>query len=244
MALGASLGRAALAAALLGVLGGQAGAEEGVGVLAGRVRIAGRIPEAVEVVVAKDRGTCGAAQEVQAFQVDQEGGLAEAAVLLPDLGGPPPPAAPTLDNLGCRFAPALQVVPPGALLSIRNSDRILHSAHAIDERGATRFHVALPVFREETPAAVGPPGFLRVRCDVGHPWMRAGIVVTGGPAAVSDRGGRFRIAGVPAGVHRLLLWHDGLGLRERAVTVVGGEETWVEWAVEAPAAAAGRARVP
>lgn len=244
MALGAPLGRAVLAAALLAVLGGQAGAGEGVGVLTGRIRIAGDVPEALEVAVAKDRGTCGAAQEVRIFQVDQEGGLAEAAVLLPDLVGPPPAAAPALDNLGCRFAPALQVVPPGALLSIRNSDRILHSAHAIDERGATRFHVALPVFREETPVAVGSAGFLRVRCDVGHPWMRAGIVVTGGPAAVTDSAGRFRIAGVPAGVHRLLLWHDGLGLRERAVTVVGGEETWLEWPVEAPAAPASRARVP
>ncbi|MGH7394814.1 MAG: hypothetical protein ACREJF_04355, partial [Candidatus Methylomirabilales bacterium] len=91
---------------------------------------------------------------------------------------------------------------------------------------------------------VGPSGFLRIRCDVGHPWMRAGIVVTGGPAAVTDGTGRFRIVGVRAGVHRLLLWHDGLGLRERAVTVVPGEETWVEWAVEAPAAPGSRARVP
>ena len=244
MALGASLGRAVLVAALLAPLGGWAGAEEGVGVLAGRVRIAGRVPEAVEVAVAKDRGTCGAAQEVRAFQVDQEGGLAEAAVLLPDLPGPPSAAAPTLDNLGCRFAPALQVVPPGVLLSIRNSDRILHSAHAIDERGATRFHVALPVFREETLAAVGPSGFLRVRCDVGHPWMRAGIVVTGGPAAVTDSAGRFWIAGVRAGVHRVLLWHDALGLREQTVTVVPGAETWIEWAVEAPAPPGSRARVP
>ncbi len=244
MALGAPLGRAVLAAALLAVLGGQAGAGEGVGVLTGRIRIAGGVPEALEVAVAKDRRTCGAAQEVRIFQVDQEVGLAEAAVLLPDLVGPPPAAAPALDNLGCRFVPALQVVPPGALLSIRNSDRILHSAHAIDERGATRFHVALPVFREETPAAVGSAGFLRVRCDVGHRWMRAGIVVTGAPAAVTDSGGRFRIAGVPAGVHRLLVWHDGLGLRERAVTVVGGEETRLEWPVEAPAAPASRARVP
>lgn len=180
-------------------------------------------------------------QEVRAFTVDQDGGLAEAAVLLPDLVGAPPATAPTLDNVGCRFAPAVQVVPPGALLSIRNSDRILHSAHAIDERGATRFHVALPIFREETPASVGPPEFLRVRCDVGHPWMRAGIVVTAGPAAITDRTGRFRIPGVPAGAHRLLLWHDGLGLRELAVTVAPGEETWVEWEVEAPAP---RARMP
>ncbi|HEU5394847.1 MAG TPA: hypothetical protein VFV36_08580 [Candidatus Methylomirabilis sp.] len=241
MALGAPLEVALLAAALLAAPGGRGGEEQGAGVLAGRVRLVGGVPEAVAVAVAKDRGTCGAAQEVLAFMADQDGGLAEAAVLLPDLVGAPPAAAPTLDNVGCRFALALQVVPPGALLSIRNSDRILHSAHAIDERGATRFHVALPVFREETPASVGPPGFLRIRCDVGHPWMRAGIVVTAGPAAITDRAGQFRIPGVPAGVHRLLLWHDGLGLRELAVTVAPGEETWVEWAVEAPAA---RARVP
>jgi len=239
MALAAPLGRAVLAAAVLvGSPGGEGVAEEGFGGLAGHVRVAGRIPEALEVAVAKDRGTCGVVQEIRAFEVDQAGGLAGAAVLLPDLVGPSLAAPAALDNIGCRFAPAVQVVAPGALLSIRNSDRILHSAHAIDERGATRFHVALPVFREETRAAVGPAGFLRIRCDVGHPWMRAGIVVTGGPAAVTDSAGSFRIAGVPAGPHRLLLWHDGLGLRERAVTVQPGQETWVEWAVEAPAARA------
>ena len=236
MALAAPLGRAVLATALLvGPPGGAGVAEEGLGDLAGHVRVAGRIPEALKVAVAKDRGACGVVQEVRAFEVDGAGGLAGAAVLLPDLEGPARPAAAALDNVGCRFAPAVQVVPPGAPLSIRNSDRILHSAHAIDERGATRFHVALPVFREETRALVGPAGFLRVRCDVGHPWMRAGIVVTGGPAAVTDSAGSFRIAGVPAGTYRLLLWHDGLGLRERAVTVLPGQETRVEWAVEAPA---------
>lgn len=239
MALAAPLGRAVLAAAVLvGLPGGEGAAEEGLGVLAGHVRVAGHIPEALEVPVAKDRGTCGLAQEVRTFAVNGAGGLAGAVLLLPDLEGPARPAAASLDNIGCRFAPAVQVVPPGASLSIRNSDRILHSAHAIDERGATRFHVALPVFREETRAVVGPAGFLRVRCDVGHPWMRAGIVVTGGPAAVTDSAGLFRIAEVPAGTHRLLLWHDGLGLRERAVTVLPGQETRVEWAVEAPAARA------
>ncbi|MBI3002086.1 MAG: hypothetical protein HYY54_00370 [candidate division NC10 bacterium] len=233
--MGAALGRAVLAAVLCLAPGGPAGAEEGPGTLVGRIRVAGPVPDAIEVVVAKDRGACGPLQEVRAFRVDAEGGLAEAAVLLPDLVGPPQGGPATLDNVGCRFVPALQILRPDTLLSIRNSDRILHSAHAIDERGASRFHVALPVFREETRAPVGPAGFLRIRCDVGHPWMRAGIVVTGGPAAVTDDAGRFRIGEVPAGTHRLLLWHDGLGLRERTVTVISGEETQVEWVVEAPA---------
>lgn len=232
--MGAALGRTVLAAILCLLPGGPAGAEEGAGTLAGRIRVAGPVPDAIEVVVAKDRGACGPLQGVRAFRVDAEGGLVEAAVLLPDLVGSPQNVPATLDNVGCRFVPALQILRPDALLSIRNSDRILHSAHAIDERGASRFHVALPVFREETRAPVGPAGFLRIRCDVGHPWMRAGIVVTGGPAAVTDDAGRFRLGEVPAGTHRLLLWHDGLGLRERTVTVVSGEETLIEWAVEAP----------
>jgi hypothetical protein len=40
--------------------------------------------------------------------------------------------------------------------------------------------------------------------------------------ATTDEGGRYRIAGVPPGDYRLVLWHDGREREARPVQVTAG----------------------
>jgi len=49
-----------------------------------------------------------------------------------------------LDNVNCRFVPHVQTASVGQWLVMKNSDPILHIAHAYFEDGQPQFNVALP----------------------------------------------------------------------------------------------------
>ncbi|MFQ5848631.1 MAG: carboxypeptidase regulatory-like domain-containing protein [Candidatus Methylomirabilales bacterium] len=175
------------------------------------------------VPVQKNREVCGAWRPLERLLLSPEGGVANVIVELQGVEGKdpgPPSRRAVLDNRDCRFMPRVQVARLGTLLEIRNSDAILHTAHAYRTRGETLFHVALPHFREQVQVPLEKPGLLRVICDVGHIWMRAYILVTDNPfSAVTDSQGRFTVSGVPAGTYRLRVWHELLGVITRPVTV-------------------------
>jgi hypothetical protein len=139
----------------------------------------------------------------------------------------------------------VQVLQVGQVLEIRSSDRIIHTAHAYDERAGTLFNVALPVYRRSVRRALDQPGRYRIVCDVGHTWMSAYVVVVGHAyAAVTDASGRFRISGVPPGSYRLRFWHEQLGTREEPVVIRPGGETTVNLTWRADGAAATGSRPP
>jgi hypothetical protein len=69
-------------------------------------------------------------------------------------------------------------------------------------------------------------GTIKFRCDAGHTWMSAYVVVTDQPfSAVTDADGNFTIENVPPGDYELEVWHEWLGSRREPVTVTAGEET-------------------
>ena len=163
-------------------------------------------------------------------RVGADRGIADVLITLE--GVPPrreiqPTRTALLDNLGCRFVPRVQIVPPGTRLEVRNSDPILHTVHAYLGT-ETLFHLALPVFRQRVWASLNRPGLIRIDCDVGHTWMRAYILVRAdGLATVTGPDGGFRLEGVPAGSFRLRAWHETLGTREVSVTVAKDRPTVV-----------------
>jgi len=120
------------------------------------------------------------------------------------------------------------------VLEIRNSDRVIHTAHAYDEAKRTLFNVALPVSRPLVRRALNRPGIYRIVCDVGHSWMSAYVVVVDHPyAAVTDASGAFRISGVPPGAYRIRFWHERLGIREEPLLIRPGGETLVNSTLDA-----------
>jgi len=199
-------------------------------ILSGRVLYQGTLPVDQSVPVHKHRELCGEERPLGRYRVSATGEVESAVVLLEGEAevfpkGGTEQAAAILDNRGCEFLPRVQVARPLAALEVRNSDPVLHSAHAYLEDGKTAFHVALPHFRDRTRTQLPQAGLLRIECDVGHTWMRAYILISSSPfSAVTGGEGTFEIRGIPPGRYRLLAWHEAFGKIEREVSLVQGEQ--------------------
>jgi len=141
-----------------------------------------------------------------------------------------------LDNLGCRFVPHVQAASIGQFLLIKNSDPILHTAHAYFPNGQPHFNVGLYPGKVSRKPLVSP-GVVKIVCEV-HPWMSAYIVVTEHPYhAVTDIYGEYEIRDVPPGTYQLKVWHETLGTQEKQVEVKGGAISKVDFTFAAPAGA-------
>ncbi len=158
--------------------------------------------------------------------IGQDHGLANAVVYLTGVKSAAQPVAHDvmLDQKDCRFVPHVQATTLGSKLTVKNSDAVLHTAHARSASAQTLFNVATPgglVSQAQTLSSAGPIAFT---CDAGHTWMSAYIYVSDQPYfAVSDASGAFSIVDVPAGTYTLKAWHEKFGERSANVTVVAGK---------------------
>ena len=123
-----------------------------------------------------------------------------------------------LDNINCRFTPRVQAASIGQFVLFKNSDPILHTAHAVFANQQPQFNVGLYPGRTSRKPLIAT-GLVQIRCDV-HPWMAAYIMVTEHPYhAVSDIYGEYELSDVPAGVYQLKVWHETLGTQEKRIEV-------------------------
>ncbi len=208
-------------------------AGEPVGGVSGHIVLEGDFPGPAGLPVTKHRSICGEFKPSEDFVVSRNQGLANVVVTVEGVAGPyrEPRGFAVLDNLECVFVPHVQVVRLGEVLEIRNSDRVIHTAHAYDEAKRTLFNVALPVYKRSVRRTLDRPGAFRIVCDVGHTWMSAFVVVVGHLyATVTERSGGYRISGVPPGTYRLRFWHERLGVREEPVVIRSGGKTIVNLA--------------
>ncbi len=243
------VGRGTTTLGLLGVLivlppTGSGRAAEPPGNLTGMAVVTGHVPRPILLPVTKHRSVCGDSKPSEGFVVSRDGGLGNVVVTIEGVPGPfpEPGKLAVLNNADCVFMPHVQVVRLGQVLEIRNSDRVIHTAHAYDETKGTLFNVALPVYKRSVHRTLTRAGYFRINCDVGHTWMSAYIVVVGHPyVTMTDGSGGFRFSGVPAGSYRLRFWHERLGAREEPVVIRPGSETTVILTLDA---GRGAARVP
>jgi hypothetical protein len=113
------------------------------GVLKGTAVFSGVVP--VMTIIPKDRATCGEPFKEAQIAVGANQGVMNAVVYLEGIKGksmPKQAKTPELDNKGCKFAPEVQVIPPGSI-EIINSDPVLHNTHGFYGK-RTAFNVALP----------------------------------------------------------------------------------------------------
>jgi len=123
-----------------------------------------------------------------------------------------------LDNAKCRFSPHVQAASVGQFVVLRNSDPILHTAHALFTNEQPQFNVGLNPGRISRKPLVAA-GVVKIRCEV-HPWMTAYIMVTEHPYhAVSDIYGEYELTDIPAGAYQLKVWHESLGTQEKRIEV-------------------------
>lgn len=156
-----------------------------------------------------------------------DGGLVENAVVLLEVDGLPPVPAPAdplvVRQRGCSYSPHVAVAAPGQQLRVENADATLHNVHAF-VGASTVLNRGMPPRAEPVSLALGP-GITRLRCDV-HPWMRGYVLAYPTPfRAVTDAAGHFAFPAVPAGTHRMLVWHERFGEKRARVVVKAGRST-------------------
>jgi hypothetical protein len=138
-----------------------------------------------------------------------------------------------LDNVDCRFVPHVQTASVGQFLLVKNSDPILHAAHAVFSDGQPQFNVGLYPGKIVRKPLVSP-GVAKIICEV-HPWMSAYVVVTDHPYhAVTDLYGEYEIRDIPPGTYRLKAWHESLGAMEKEIEVKAGGVSSVEFTLSLP----------
>lgn len=191
--------------------------------LEGRVRLAGPPPDAAPLDAGRSPGSCDGAKPDESWVLGPEGGVANVVVSLEKISaGKPWPEVPSpvLDQQGCVFVPHVVTAPTGALLEVRNSDQVFHNVHAYTWSGKyTPFNLAMPPGAAPVRQPLERPGILSLRCDAGHRWMSGYVHVGRTPYhAMTGRDGRFRITGIPPGVHEVSVWHERFGLEEFPVS--------------------------
>jgi plastocyanin len=155
------------------------------------------------------------------YSVGAEGGLADTLVYLKsaDLKGAASDKPAILDQKGCEYTPYVLGIQAGQKLLIRNSDPVLHNVHATPKANK-EFNLAQMAGGKDIERTLETPEVIvRFKCDV-HPWMFAYVGVLSHPYfAVSDKDGKFKIEGVPAGKYTLAAFHrKGHVTEDKAVT--------------------------
>jgi len=181
-------------------------------------------PVVEKLKINKDTAKCGTEAVQEKVVVGANKGLANAVVSVPGLKGGGKVAKAVIDQKGCKFVPRVVVMSPGEI-DIKNSDDILHNIHTYSTANPT-INKAQPKFKKTMTERFEKPEVIKVTCDV-HSWMLGWITVVQGPGAATDANGVAKLEGVPAGKHKVEVWHETLGKTTREVEVKAGQTTKV-----------------
>jgi plastocyanin len=229
--------RMSLIASVLGVLVGVAAvlgaagpASAQGGSIVGEVKLTGAAPAPKTVAVNKDTEVCGKEKKIAEVAVGPGNGLKNAVVTVTDAKGAKAAKKPVLDQKGCEFHPEVLVMTPGEV-DILNSDGVLHNIHTFSTANPP-INKAQPKFKKTMTEKFDKPEAIKIQCDA-HSWMHGWILVTENVAAPTDDKGSFKIENVPAGKHKVEVWHPVLGKQSKDVEVKAGQETRVSFELAA-----------
>jgi hypothetical protein len=151
--------------------------------------------------------------------IGPQNGVANTVVFLKEISSGKAMAIPEprrfLDQKHCRYEPHILLVPENQSLKLQSSDAVLHTVHM---DGAASYNLPFPFTNQPVTRTMPVAGLVNVRCNGGHAWMNATIMVVSHPYyAVTDENGKFELTGVPPGKYQVVAWHEGWKLeREEA----------------------------
>ena len=185
------------------------------GTITGIVKWTGPLPKIPKLPITKNANICDPdshkIRDLERLEVASDGGVANTVVYLKDITkGKPmdlPEARQHLDQRNCRYLPHIMLVPQDGNLQIKSSDPVLHTVHMT---GAANKNVPFPLQNQFIPIAMPKNGVVDLKCNAGHVWMNAEILVVKHPYyAVADEHGFFKLTDVPPGEYELEAWHEG-----------------------------------
>lgn len=220
----------ALSSALL-VANGSAAAQSGYkvisvpdgGTITGTVEWEGPMPHLPSFPINKDPQICDPdskkVRELERLIVSPAGGVKNTVVFLKNVSEGKafdlPENRRFLDQKTCRYEPHILLVPQNAELQMKSSDATLHTIHM---DGAATYNLPFPFTDKVISRQMGTAGVVNLRCNGGHVWMNAEMIVAPHPYyAVTDANGKFEMTDVPAGQYEIVAWHEGWSVvREEA----------------------------
>jgi hypothetical protein len=199
------------------------------GELAGSIKTKGAAPENDIHKVIHNPEYCGASISEDTYLVNPENnGLQNAVISLEGItrGKKHEPATLVLENFKCRFVPHVLAGMAGDSYEIRNGDPVLHNTHLRFE-GTTILNVAMPEHGKNIKKPLTQPGMIAAKCDA-HPFMNGALWVFDHPYfAVTDKNGEFQISDIPPGTYKVKIWHEGVSIKEKEVTIAPGGKTYL-----------------
>ena len=198
------------------------------GTISGTVKWSGPVPRRLAVSINKDPQISDPKSkktaDLERLILGPEGGVANTIVYLNNISAGKPLLLPEqrrhLDQKQCHYIPHILLVPQNAALSMQSSDAPLHTVHM---DGAATFNLPFPFVNRVTTRTMSTPGLVHLRCNGGHVWMNAEMMVVPHPYyAVTDESGRFELTDVPPGTYQIVAWHEGWVLtgKEQAYDVL------------------------
>lgn len=138
--------------------------------------------------------------------------------------GTPPERPVTINQRRRTFIPHVSAILLGTTVLFPNNDTVFHNVFSYRE--GKRFDLGLYPVGASRRVLFDRPGLVKIYCNI-HSNMSAFLWVLENPYfAVTDARGRYRIAGVPGGSHRLRVWHERRGERVAKLRVpASGSET-------------------
>src|SRR5271166_4686396 len=185
------------------------------GTISGTIKWAGVVPRGLEMPIKKDSQICDPegkkTADLERLIVGPEGGVANTIVYLKNISsGKPfdlPPQRRHLDQKRCRYIPHILLVPQNEILEMQSSDPTLHTIHM---DGAATFNLPFPFVGKPTSRAVSTPGLVNLRCNGGHVWMNAEMMVVSLPSNTkTDVSENLKSTNVPRGNYLDFVLHEG-----------------------------------
>lgn len=185
------------------------------GTIRGTVKWQGPIPHLFVSEINKDPQICDPLgkkhRDLERLEVSPEGGVANTVVYLKNISAGKAMDLPLprrfLDQKNCRYEPHILLVPEHAALTVKSSDPVLHTVHM---SGSADYNLPFVNPGEEISRPMTREGVVDLRCNAGHVWMNAEMIVAANPYyAVTDAEGNFELTDVPPGQYEIAAWHEG-----------------------------------
>jgi len=185
------------------------------GTIKGTVKWQGAMPRLVASEINKDPQVCDPLgqkhRDLERLLVSPSGGVSNTVVYLRNIAAGKAIDLPLqrrfLNQKSCRYEPHILLVPLQGTFTAKSSDPLLHTVHM---SGSADYNLPFVTAGQEISRPMTREGVVDLRCNAGHIWMNAEMVVAPHPYyAVTDAEGNFEMTDVPPGQYEIVAWHEG-----------------------------------